>query len=113
MEAVKWIGSLLLWGVLLFSQHLVCFDLFNTNFGYLHLLALALAAGQGALLHANRYRRHLLLSCGLAYSAVAVLKIPISFMLFFTGGWQTHMTCLLLDIAGAVWCFLLLRFRGK
>lgn len=107
MEALKWMGSLLLWGVLLFSQHLVCFDMFDTNYGYLHLLALVLWAVQGALLYGNRKRRSLLLSCGLAYSAVSVLKIPLTFALFFTGGWQTHLTCLLLDMAGAVWCFLL------
>ena len=111
MKGLKWVGILLLWGFLLFSQHLVYFDMFNTNFGYLHLLALALAAGQGALLWANRNRRSLLLSCGLVYSAIAVLKIPIAFVLLFTGGWQTHMTFLLLDIAGAVWCFLLIRSK--
>ena len=111
MKGLKWVGFLLLWGFLLFFQHLVCFDMFNTNYGYLHLLALALAAGQGVLLWANRKRPSLLLACGLAYSAIAVLKIPITFALFLTGGWQTHMTCLLLDIAGAAWCFLLLRSR--
>ena len=107
MEKMKRLGSLLLWGLLLFSQHAVCFDMFDTNYSYLHLLALALAAAQGVLLYGNRKRRPLLLACGWAYGAVSILKFPIALALFFTGGWQTDQTCLLLDIAGAVWCFLL------
>ena len=109
MEALKWVGSLLLWGLLLFSQHVVCFDVFDTNYLYLHLLALGLAAGQGALLYGTRTRRWLLLSCGMAYSAIAVLKIPLTFLFFALGGWRTDLTCLVLDIAGAAWCFLLLK----
>ena len=100
-----------MWGLLLFSQHVACFDVFSTNFTYLHLLALALAVGQGALLWANRRRRWLLLTCGLAYSAISVLKLSVTFVFFAFGGWDTHLTCLLLDIAGAVWCFLLIRPR--
>lgn len=112
MEALKRVGSLLFWGVLLFAQHVVCFDVFDTNFGYLHLLALALAAGQGALLWASRNRRSALLACGWAYGVVSVLKLPISLALLSTGGWRTDTTCLLLDLAGAAWCIWLIK-RGK
>ena len=113
MEALKGIGSLLLWGLLLFAQHVVSFDMFDTNFCYLHLLALTLAAGQGALLWANRNRRSALLACGWAYAVVSVLKLPISLALLTTGGWRADTTCQLLDLSGAAWCFWLIKRKNN
>ncbi len=105
MEALKWTGSLLLWGLLLFAQHVVCFDVFDTNYGYLYLLTLVLAGGQFAVLYRNRTRRIFLCACGLAYSVLGVLKLPGTLLLVILGGWQLSLLCQVLDFAGAAWSF--------
>lgn len=105
MEALRWVPAALVWAALLFAQHVVCFDVFDTNLWYLYLLAVAFAACQYILLHRNRPHRALLCTCGVAYSTVGVLKTPVTLILIFQGGWGLSLLCQLLDLAGAAYCF--------
>lgn len=114
MEALKAVLAVLVWAALLFAQHVVCFDLFNTSAWYLYALALVLALAQMILLHRQRRHRVFLTACGLAYCALGALKTIFTLIAIFQGGWQLSLFCQVLDFAGAGWSFWLAgTFRKK
>ena len=117
METIKGVLATLAWAALLFAQHIVCFDVFDSNRWYLYALALILALAQMVILQRQRQHRRLLVACGLGYSALGVLKTPFTlFMVIWNpqSSWQLSLLCQVLDFAGAIRSFWLAgTFRKK
>ena len=103
---IRNIAAVLMWLILLFLQHIVCFDFFNSNLWYLYLLAILFAIGQYLILFFLRKKVMekwiMFIFLGLyAFTAIAKL-LQIIYYTMFDG---LSILCLFLDIAqGLILC---------
>lgn len=113
-ENVKAVFVVLLWALSLFSQHIICFDFFDSNFLYLYVLAILCALTQYIILHYScniRSGKCILKICCVVYICAVVLKAlaQICFFRFqlYTRG--LDILCLAIDGIGALYTFLELK----
>lgn len=118
VENIKSAFIVLLWAFGLFSQHVICFDLFGSNHLYLYVLAMLCALVQYILLrHGSHMQnaRYLLKFCFVLYMCVAVLKIitQIYFFRFTLYVKGLDALCLSIDVIGAIFTLLAYRKHKK
>lgn len=111
IENIKSVFIVLLWAFGLFSQHVICFDLFDSNYLYLYVLAMLCALAQYILLrHGSHMQnaRYILKICFVLYTCVAVLKIvtQIYFFRFTLHVKGLDVLCLSIDVIGALFTLL-------
>ena len=106
MRLVFALVVMLFWLLLLLSQHIACFDVFESGFWYLYVLAVVFALLQFGLIHVLKKDSHSkwwLISCGVIYAVVSLLKLV---QLLFVSMYEPHLdglaiTCFALDVFGA------------
>lgn len=99
-----------LWALLLFVQHVSCFDIFESNFLYLYLIAaLSAVLHYGMLVLLRRHKWVLQLCCGCYCFLVAAKLFALYEMIRFENQIGLTLLCLCLDAAGVAAVLFLLR----
>lgn len=111
---LKSVGLWLLWALALFAQHVSCFDVFETNFLYLWLIAILAAALHYTLLVLFRGQNLLLLVCYGFYFVMTVGKLfALVEMIRFQNQIGLTLLCFLLDAGGLMTAGMLLSSRRR
>ncbi len=106
MKTLCSIITIILWGLLLFFQHIACFDIFSLNLLRFYILAVLAAILQHTLLyfvHKKHPIKWALLICGIIYGVLAALKLH---QLLTAHNYEPYplglpIWCIALDAAGA------------
>lgn len=115
---IKSVFIILLWAIVLFTQHVICFDFFDSNFLYLYVLALLCALAQYILLRLGSHMQNarcVLKFCCIVYIGVAVMKMvtQIYFFRFTLHVRGLDALCLAIDTVGALFALLTYKKHNK
>lgn len=106
-DTIKDIFIIILWALALFAQHIICFDLFETDFLYLYMLATLCALLQYTALLIERKRQstgRILKIFGIAYVCIVVWEVltQVYFFRFQPQLRGLDVLCLVIDISGVL-----------